>query len=121
MTAHASERRIERSVGIGEVLRIRIELWVAIVVMALAFGAGMAVRVAATNQPASSAAVTTIDPGTGIAAPPLTDEQIQEGLPAGHPDLSGGQTSAKDGSGPGKASSGDGPGRSGDTDTAGSP
>jgi hypothetical protein len=85
MSATASRRT--RSAGLSDVLRVRVELWLAVLFMALAFGAGMAVRV--TTEPAAPAA-TTIGTGvTGVSevAPPLSDAQIAAGLPAGHPNL----------------------------------
>jgi hypothetical protein len=106
MSATASPRT--RSAGIADVLRVRVELWLAVLFMALAFGAGMAVRV--TTEPSAPAAATI---GTGVAgvgevAPPLTDAQIAAGLPAGHPDL------AADANGGGSKAD-----RKGDTEAAG--
>ncbi|MGZ4146372.1 MAG: hypothetical protein ACXVPL_01575 [Actinomycetota bacterium] len=96
MSATASRGR-SGSAGLGEVLRIRVELWLAVVFMALAFGAGMAVRVT-TEPPAAAPVSTTIGAGTSQVAPPLTDAQIAAGLPAGHPDLaSNGGSSGKNG------------------------
>ncbi|MGZ4109131.1 MAG: hypothetical protein ACXVP7_05530 [Actinomycetota bacterium] len=96
MAATASRGR-SGSAGLGEVLRIRVELWLAVVFMALAFGAGMAVRVT-TEPPAAAPVSTTIGAGTSQVAPPLTDAQIAAGLPAGHPDLaSNGGSSGKNG------------------------
>jgi hypothetical protein len=88
MSATASRRT--RSAGLSDVLHVRVELWLAVLFMALAFGAGMAVRV--TTEPAAPAAATigTGVPGVSEVAPPLTDAQIAAGLPAGHPGLSGG-------------------------------
>jgi hypothetical protein len=85
MSATASRGR-SGSAGLGEVLRIRVELWLAVLFMALAFGAGMAVRVT-TEPPAAAPVSTTIGAGASEVAPPLTDAQIAAGLPAGHPDL----------------------------------
>jgi hypothetical protein len=85
MSATASRGR-SGSAGLGEVLRIRVELWLAVAFMALAFGAGMAVRVT-TEPPAAAPVSTTIGAGASQVAPPLTDAQIAAGIPAGHPDL----------------------------------
>jgi hypothetical protein len=85
MSATASRGR-SGSAGLGEVLRIRVELWLAVLFMALAFGAGMAVRVT-TEPPAAAPVSTTIVAGASEVAPPLTDAQIAAGLPAGHPNL----------------------------------
>jgi hypothetical protein len=56
--------------------------------MALAFGAGIAVMVM-YEEPQTVVGVQQ-PVGQFPQAPPLTDEQIQGGLPTGHPDLSGG-------------------------------
>jgi len=90
MSATASRRT--RSTGLSDVLRVRVELWLAVLFMALAFGAGMAVRV--TTEPAAPTAATigTGVPGVSEVAPPLSDAQIAAGLPAGHPGLSDGGT-----------------------------
>jgi uncharacterized membrane protein YgcG len=88
-----------RPAGVREILRVRIELWIAVVCMALAFGAGLAVSLVA--QPGTTPVVATTDTGATIPlAPPLTDQQIQQGLPPGHPELGGGgsSTKSKDGS-----------------------
>jgi hypothetical protein len=127
MTTTANERQAYRSTGLRDVLRLRIELWIAVVCMALAFGAGMAVRVTASQSTAPPTSFTGIDPGTGVVAPPLTDQQIDQGLPAGHPDLSGGAASAKAGSANGskadQGAKGDGAkdGDSANADAAGTP
>jgi hypothetical protein len=122
MSATASRRT--RSAGLSDVLRVRVELWLAVLFMALAFGAGMAVRV--TTEPAAPTAATI---GTGVAgisqvAPPLTDAQIAAGLPAGHPDLADGGNgggSKTDPKGEGKANGGTkADGRTGDG-SAGTP
>jgi hypothetical protein len=74
-------------------LRTRIELWLVVLLMVLAFGAGLTVGVIGQQEPRPSVGATTIGQGSGPlpVAPPLTDEQIQQGLPPGHPDLSGDQ------------------------------
>lgn len=80
--------------GFGSVLRVRVELWLVVVFMALAFGAGVIVT-ALYEEPAAEPIVGFQNPAGQVpAAPPLTDEQIQQGLPSGHPDLSGGATGA---------------------------
>lgn len=79
MTVHA-----DAPPGVGSLLRIKVELWLAALLMAVAFGAGFLV------QTLGSA-------GTGAApvgqtmAPALTDEQMQGGLPPGHPTIEGTQ------------------------------
>jgi hypothetical protein len=95
----SSRDRTARAAGIREVLRVRIELWIAVVFMAAAFGAGMAVN--AVSQPEPTPATASVDGGGVLPfAPPLTDQQLQGGLPPGHPDLNGdGGTSGKAGTG----------------------
>ena len=91
-TTSNEEQRGSRG-GLLEVLRIRVELWVVIVFMALAFGAGIVVTamydespepVVGFQQPAGQVPI----------APPLTDQDIQGGLPSGHPDI-GGETGSQ--------------------------
>ncbi len=93
--------------GFGSVLRVRIELWLVVVFMALAFGAGIVVT-ALYDEPAASS-VAGIQGSTGsLVAPPLTDDQIAGGLPSGHPGLSGatGATGATGSSGQGGGNGG---------------
>jgi hypothetical protein len=109
MGSTGSEHRASPPTGAGTGLRTRIELWLAVVFMALAFGAGIAVR--AISEPSqASVAVTTTDQTTGqiTLAPPLTDAQIQQGLPPGHPDLSGGADTGSGKSNKGSKASGNG-------------
>lgn len=74
--------------GFGSVLRVRIELWLVVVFMALAFGAGIVVT-ALYDEPAASSVVGIQGTTGSFVAPPLTDQQIAGGLPSGHPGLSG--------------------------------
>ena len=102
-----SAHRASTRTGAGAGLRTRIELWLAVVFMALAFGAGIAVR--AISEPSlATDAVTTTDQTTSqiTLAPPLTDAQIQQGLPPGHPDLGGGLDSGSGKSDQGQGSKG---------------
>jgi len=101
-----------REGGLVEIARTKVELWLVVIFMALAFGAGIAVMVmyeepqpvVGVQQPA----------GQFPQAPPLTDEEIQGGLPSGHPDLGAtGATGAVDteqasGSGNGDGATGSG-------------
>lgn len=94
--------------GLGAVLRLQIELWLVVLFMALAFGAGILVT-ALYEEP--STAVVGGDTNGQITAPPLSDEQIQGGLPSGHPDIGGatgatGATGAEDGKGAGSTNGG---------------
>jgi len=84
MGTNASTRKPAAS-GIGSALRIKVELWLAVVFMMLAFGAGIVVR-GMSEQPAQPA-VGVAPVGQLPVAPPLTQEQIEQGLPPGHPDL----------------------------------
>ena len=89
--------------GLGAVLRLQIELWLVVLFMALAFGAGILIS-ALYEEPTTGV----VGGGTvgQITAPPLTDQQIEGGLPSGHPDIGGatGATgaTAETGSGGGK-------------------
>jgi hypothetical protein len=76
-----------REGGFVEIARTKVELWLVVIFMALAFGAGIAVMVMYEEpQPV----VGVLQPaGQFPQAPPLTDEEIQGGLPTGHPDLGG--------------------------------
>ena len=87
-----------RGSAFGEMLRVRVELWLVVVFMALAFGAGIVVT-ALYEEPAEPVVGTTDT--TGQIAPPLTEDQIAGGLPSGHPGLTGatGATGAGSGSG----------------------
>jgi len=102
-----------RDGGFLEIARTKVELWLVVIFMALAFGAGIAVMVmyeepqpvVGVQQPA----------GQFPQAPPLTDEQIQGGLPTGHPNLGAGTgptgavgEQASGGSGNGDGSDGSG-------------
>jgi hypothetical protein len=100
-----------RGSAFGEMLRVRVELWLVVVFMALAFGAGIVVT-ALYDEPA--APVVGISNTGGQIAPPLTDQQIAGGLPSGHPDL-GTPTGATGATGAGRngesAQSNDGDGK----------
>ncbi len=85
--------------GIGPVMRIKVELWMALLFATLAFGAGVVVRSLAEPPAAPAPAVAPAGPAFGFpAAPPLTEEQLQQGLPPGHPDVGGVGGSAPEGS-----------------------
>lgn len=73
--------------GLRAVLRARVELWLVVLFMALAFGAGVLVAALYQEEPATQPVVGVQQPGSFPMAPPLTDEQIQQGLPPGHPDI----------------------------------
>ena len=77
-----------RSGGVGVALRTRIELWLAVVFMAIAFAAGFTIR-AMSDPPPPQAPVADLAPAPlpPIFAPPLSDEQLQQGLPSDHPEL----------------------------------
>lgn len=96
--------------GLRAVLRTRIELWLVVLFMALSFGAGVVVTALSQQEPAVAPVVGVQDQGQFPVAPPLTDEQIQQGLPSGHPDISGGGATGATGAGAGaeQAQGGDG-------------
>jgi len=86
------------------------QLWVAVLFMAIAFGAGVLVHAMAAPQPSSPPVVSTVGDGGatgGVFAPPLSDDQVSAGLPAGHPDIAGGSKQTDDGN-DGKAGKGAG-------------
>jgi hypothetical protein len=107
VNAEPTTKAARISGGAGPVLRTQIELWIVIVFMALAFGAGITLGVIARQDPGPSVAIAPVTQpagGTGaggIFAPPLTDEQLQQGLPPNHPgvDQSGGGSSSGSGTG----------------------
>jgi hypothetical protein len=115
------DRPREARGGIRSAVRIRVELWLAVVLMAVAFAAGIAVR-AMYEPPQAAVSVTSTDQSSGqvTLAPPLTDTQIQQGLPPGHPDLSGGQDTGA-GSGKSGQSQGSKASQGGDASSSGSP
>jgi hypothetical protein len=76
-----------RDGGVLEIARIKVELWLVVIFMALAFGGGIAVMVM-YEEPQPVVGVQQ-PVGQFPQAPPLTDEEIQGGLPTGHPDLGG--------------------------------
>ena len=81
-----NEEEQESRGGIGAVLRLRVELWVVVVFMALAFGAGIVVTAMYEDSPEP---VVGIQGGQVPIAPPLTDQDLSGGLPSGHPDIGG--------------------------------
>lgn len=86
------ETRTEETGGLRAVLRARIELWLVVLFMTLAFGAGVLVTALYQEDPATQPLVGIQQPGSFPVAPPLTEEQLQQGLPPGHPDIDGGAT-----------------------------
>jgi len=80
-----NERSSERTLGVA--LRLRVELWVAVLFMAMSFAAGVVVRGLAQPQPEPLPAASGFEQTVPIAAPPLTSQQIDQGLPAGHPSI----------------------------------
>jgi hypothetical protein len=77
--------------GATAALRTRVELWIVLVFMVLAFGAGLTIGVLAQPEQGTAVGVgtgTTQAPDNfGGLAPPLTDEQLQQGMPSGHPSV----------------------------------
>ena len=86
--SHAGAEPDGREGGLVEIARTKVELWLVVIFMALAFGAGIAVMVM-YEEPQPVVGVQQ-PVGQFPQAPPLTDEQIDSGLPTGHPDLDGG-------------------------------
>lgn len=85
--ATAGSMEESRGTGVGAALRTRVELWLIVVFMALAFSAGFLVGAMSDPTPASPATGQVPTVPEFPAAPPLSDEQLQEGLPTGHPDV----------------------------------
>lgn len=83
----------------GQLLRVPVQLWLAVVLMAMSFGAGVIVK--AMAEPPAAPAIGTQQPVGQILAPPLSDQQINGGLPSGHPDLTGGGSGSGTGTGNG--------------------
>lgn len=105
-----TERRGKGPEGLASALRVEVQLWVAVLFMAIAFGAGVLVHTMAAPQPSSPPVVSTVGDGGatgGVFAPPLSDDQVSAGLPAGHPDIGGGSEQTDDGN-DGKAGKGAG-------------
>lgn len=98
MARIATDTEEAPSGGFRAVLRARIELWLVVLFMALAFGAGVLVTALYEEEPAPQPVVGLQQPGSFPIAPPLSDEQLQQGLPPGHPDIDGatGPTGAAD-------------------------
>jgi len=97
-SATTNERRTAHVI---EALRTGIQLWLAIVFMALAFGSGLTIGVLAdhSDSPAVGGAQTNQIPSDFSVAPPLTDQQLQQGLPSGHPVVGAEQEGSGSGSG----------------------
>jgi hypothetical protein len=125
MASIATDEREGARGGIGLALRTKIELWLAVVFMALAFGAGITIGVIAQHTDTPTMGVTQVNqaPGNFGVAPPLTETQIQQGLPTGHPAVdsdqgSSGSGSSSQGAGSGSKASG-GPPQNGSTSGTG--
>jgi hypothetical protein len=88
-----------RSGGVGMLMRVPVQLWLVVALMAMSFGAGVLVRTMA--EPPSSPVIPQSQIGGQVVAPPLSDQQIEQGLPSGHPTLSDGATAGggQDGAG----------------------
>lgn len=65
-------------------LRLKVELWVVVILMGVAFTAGVLAR-GSGSKPATD--LNTTFGQSGVVAPPLDDQQIQGGLPQGHPPI----------------------------------
>lgn len=93
MTTTTEDRpRTDRREGFANAIHVEVQLWLAVLFMAVAFGAGVIVHAMAAPQTSAPAVVGTTGGGdvSGIFAPPLSDDQVSAGLPAGHPDIDGG-------------------------------
>lgn len=74
----------------------KVEVWLAGVLMIIAFAVGFALHglVNEPGTPAQQQPITGAPAGGVVPAAPLTDAQLQGGLPAGHPEVVPGQTGA---------------------------
>jgi hypothetical protein len=95
--------------GLAGVLKARVDLWLVVALMAMSFGAGVVVKTL-SEPPAAPAISTTQTGGLGTVAPPLTQDQISNGLPSDHPDFTEGGGGQGQGGGNGQ---GAGQGQSG--------
>ncbi len=83
------ERDIAPSPRRGSALRLKVELWLALIFMTASFGAGLFVGNLSGSPQDSQGPVVEAPPAGDVPAPPLTDEQLDEGLPPGHPPIGG--------------------------------
>ena len=76
----------EQTPGAGGVTKVRIEAWIAAVLMVVSFGAGFLIRgIVTEEQPATPIEQQVPGMPAGVVpAPPLTDDQLTGGLPEGH-------------------------------------
>lgn len=83
--------REERRAGLFGTLQVPVQLWLALAFMALAFAGGFLVRgmVSATAEQVVGPAPAVQAPGEIVPAPPLSEEDIQGGLPPDHPPVEG--------------------------------
>lgn len=88
----SGERRPNEGSGLS--LRLKVELWLALVFMAVSFGAGLIVgNLGGSSQDAEAPVVEAPSADVLPEAPPLTEEELEGELPPGHPPL-GAQTEA---------------------------
>ena len=73
----------------------KIEVWIAAILMLIAFGVGYFVR-GATEKSTTTVPIEQQVPGGTVQAPPLTDQQLNGGvLPSGHPTYPSGGTTGQ--------------------------
>jgi len=95
---------------VGTIARARVDLWLVVALMAMSFGAGVIVKTMA-EPPAVPASGFAQPGGANVLAPPLTGQQIGQGLPAGHPSVgSSASTAPTTGKGGGSGNGGGGSG-----------
>jgi hypothetical protein len=76
-------------------LTAKIEVWIAAILMVVAFGVGFVMRGFTAQESTTTPGIEQTVPGTTsgvVQAPALTDQQLQQGLPQGHPTFTGGGT-----------------------------
>ena len=86
MATQAAESEMDTS-GEASVVGARVRLWVVVVLMALSFAGGFVIRGLAQPPPVQQPAMGVEQPFPIAPAPPLSDSQIQGGLPPGHPSV----------------------------------
>lgn len=85
------------SVPVGKLasLRVKIELWVAVALMALGFFGGVLIGGAGKSAPRVDQTPSTSEaPQGNFVAPPLDENQLTGPLPSGHPTVGSGTSSS---------------------------
>jgi hypothetical protein len=95
---------------------VPVELWLALVFMAVAFAGGFLIRGMSDSEPAQPVIGSVQGTGVGqnvVQAPPLSSDQLSGSLPAGHPDIGDSTVPSEPGAGNGGGGGGNGGGGGG--------